>query len=140
MFLFILGVACYIIMLILIKQPDEYFGQVYNVHIINGFTNNSSLPLVVWCNADDGADMGGRALQERDEFSWSVKTTFWKSTQYLCTMKNDNQRRSFQAFQRRRDIQRCSPTRECFWLVKEDGFYFSNDEIYWRKDFSWTLN
>ncbi|CAN4120689.1 unnamed protein product [Withania somnifera] len=135
MFLIILGI--YIIALISIKQPDEYFEKIYNIHIINGFTNNSSLPLVVWCISSDRVDIGGRALQEHDEYSWSVKTTFWKNTQFLCTMKFDQQKRSFQAFQRK-DIQRCSPTRECFWLVKEDGFYFSNDEIYWRRDFSWT--
>uniref|UniRef100_A0A3Q7I985 S-protein homolog n=1 Tax=Solanum lycopersicum TaxID=4081 RepID=A0A3Q7I985_SOLLC len=135
-----LGLACYLMTLISIIQPDDYFEKIYNIHIINGFTNNSSVPLVVWCISSDNVDLGGRALQERDEFSWSVKSTFWKNTKFLCTMKFDNQRRSFQAFQRRRDIQRCYPTRECFWLVKEDGFYYSNDEIYWRKDFNWTLN
>ncbi|XP_009595483.1 S-protein homolog 21 [Nicotiana tomentosiformis] len=135
-FLLILGLASYVTF-ISIKQPYDYFGNIYNVHIINGFTNNSSLPLVVWCSSGDTGDIGGRALQERDDFSWSVKTKFWKNSQYVCTMKLDQKRRRFQAFYGSRDVQRCSPTKQCFWLVKEDGFYFSNDEIYWQKDFSW---
>ncbi|CAN4095678.1 unnamed protein product [Withania somnifera] len=129
-FLLILGLATYITFLSL-KQPPYhnyyYFGNnIYNIHIINGFTNNSSLPLIVWCSSG-----------ERDDFSWSVKTKFWKNTMYLCTMKLDQKRRKFEAFHGVRDVQRCNPTKHCFWLVKEDGFYFSNDEIYWKKDFSW---
>lgn len=142
-FLLILGLATYITFISLKQQPYHhnyyYFGNnIYNIHIINGFTNNSSLPLIVWCSSDDDSgDIGGRALQERDDFSWSVETKFWKNTMYFCTMKLDQKRRKFQAFHGNRDVQRCNPTNHCFWLVKEDGFYFSNDEIYWQKDFSW---
>nr|GMD70090.1 S-protein homolog 6-like [Ipomoea batatas] len=135
--LLIVGMATYIALIALSTQPDAYFGNVYGVHIINGFTNNSSLPLVVWCNSGDGDDIGGRALQERDDFSWSVKPTLWTNLLFSCTMKFDQQRRKFAAFSQGRDVSRCSPTRRCFWLVKEDGFYFSVDGINWRKDFSW---
>ncbi|KAK4732717.1 hypothetical protein R3W88_025705 [Solanum pinnatisectum] len=129
-FFIMLGLACYIMALISINQPDDYFEKIYNIHIINGFTNNSSVPLVVWCISSDNVDLGGRALQERDEFSWSVKSTFWKNTQFLF----------FKLFKEEGILKEVNPTRECFWLVKEDGFYYSNDEIYWRKDFNWTLN
>nr|GLL41245.1 uncharacterized protein LOC109176443 [Ipomoea trifida] len=135
--LLIVGMATYIALIALSTQPDAYFGNVYGVHIINGFTNNSSLPLVVWCNSGDGDDIGGRALQERDDFSWSVKPTLWTNFLFSCTMKFDRQRRKFAAFSQGRDVSRCSATRRCFWLVKEDGFYFSVDGINWRKDFSW---
>lgn len=51
-FIFILGLATYLTP-ISFTQPDDYFGNIINVHIVNGFTNNSSLPLVVWCISGD---------------------------------------------------------------------------------------
>ncbi|CAN0875635.1 Self-incompatibility protein S1 [Linum grandiflorum] len=112
--------------------------QKYDVRVINGFTNNSSLPLVIWCSSGDN-DLGGRALQEGDDFSWSLRTMFWDTNIIvLCTMKWDARRRKFDAFKVPRDVQRCSPTRKCSWLVREDGFYFSSDEVNWKKDFSWS--
>ncbi|KAH7573098.1 hypothetical protein ACOSP7_006538 [Xanthoceras sorbifolium] len=121
-----------------VLQPQHLYGIEYNVRVINGFTNNSSLPLVIWCSSGDGGDMGGRALQEGDDFSWSLKTNLWGSTNFLCTMKWDAARKRFDAFSVGRDSRRCyDPFRKCSWLVKEDGFYFSNDEVNWKKDFSW---
>ncbi|OAY28194.1 self-incompatibility protein S1 [Manihot esculenta] len=111
-------------------------GQDYDVRVINGFTNNSSLPLVIWCSSN-GRQLGARALQEGDDFSWSLRTNFWGDTHFLCTVKWDERRRLFYAFKVPRDIYRCSLFRKCSWLVREDGFYFSNDEINWKKDFSW---
>ncbi|XP_019166027.1 PREDICTED: uncharacterized protein LOC109161915 [Ipomoea nil] len=135
----ILALATYAAFISL-KQPDRYLGSVvYDVHVINGFSDNSSMPLVVWCSSSADDDIGGRALQEGDEFSWSVKTIFWANIKFRCTMKFDRRRRRFEAFRRSRDVERCNPTRHCFWLVKKDGFYFGNDGINWRKDFSWTM-
>ncbi|KAL0433076.1 UNVERIFIED_CONTAM: hypothetical protein Slati_2641900 [Sesamum latifolium] len=112
----------------------------YDVRIINGFSNNSSLPLVVWCVSEDTGDIGGRALQERDDYGWTVKTgLFWSSSRFLCTMKWDAKRKKFEAFRSSRDRYRCGACRQCFWLVKEDGFYFSNDDgVHWIKDFPWV--
>ncbi|KAL0392624.1 UNVERIFIED_CONTAM: hypothetical protein Sradi_2485200 [Sesamum radiatum] len=112
----------------------------YDVRIINGFSNNSSLPLVVWCVSEDEGDIGGRALQERDDYGWTVKTgLFWSSSRFICTMKWDGKRKKFEAFRSSRDRYRCGARRQCFWLVKEDGFYFSNDDgVHWIKDFPWV--
>ncbi|KAM1746342.1 hypothetical protein ACFX11_012982 [Malus domestica] len=118
-------------------EPHNFYGTEYNVRVINGFTNNSSLPLVIWC-ASQHSDLGGRALQEHEDFSWSLRTNLWSTTdRFKCTMKWDRIRRSFEAFKAPRDFQRCGPFRKCSWLVREDGFYFSNDEVSWKKDFSW---
>ncbi|CAI9290529.1 unnamed protein product [Lactuca saligna] len=121
-------------------QP-EYFsihGIRYHVRVVNGFTNNSSLPLIIWCASQDG-DIGGRALQEGDDFSWNTRHSFWTSTPaFSCTMKWDQIRKKFKAFQIHRDRSRCGVSRKCLWLVREDGFYFSNDEYNWVKDFSWS--
>ncbi|KAL2469549.1 Plant self-incompatibility protein S1 family [Abeliophyllum distichum] len=129
--LFILGLVSYAAFL------NNFANKSYDVRIINGFTNNSSLPLVVWCSSKDGGDIGGRALQERDDYSWSVKTGLWKTPQFICTIKWDSKRIKFDAFWLNRDRYRCGNYRQCVWLVKEDGFYFSNDEITWERDFSW---
>ncbi|XP_050219221.1 self-incompatibility protein S1-like [Mercurialis annua] len=120
-----------------LNQPERFAGIEYDVRVVNGFRNNSSLPLVIWCSSN-GDELGGRALQEGDDFSWSFKTNFWGTNHYLCTMKWDERRRKFDAFKVPRDIYRCSLFKKCSWLVTEDGFYFSNDEVNWKKDFSWS--
>ncbi|CAN0896820.1 hypothetical protein LINGRAHAP2_LOCUS18722 [Linum grandiflorum] len=113
--------------------------QEFDVRVINGFTNNSSLPLVIWCSSSRDNDMGGRALQEGDDFEWILRTGFWDrpAVRIVCTMKWDTKRRKFEAFKVPRDLRRCNPMRKCSWLVREDGFYFSSDEVNWKKDFSW---
>ncbi|KAB2625776.1 hypothetical protein D8674_017436 [Pyrus ussuriensis x Pyrus communis] len=127
----------FVVICMSILEPQNFYGTEYNVRVVNGFTNNSSLPLVIWC-ASQNSDLGGRALQEHDDFSWSLRTSLWGTTDlFKCTMKWDRIRRSFEAFKASRDIQRCGPLRKCSWLVREDGFYFSNDEVNWKKDFSW---
>ncbi|KAF5466189.1 hypothetical protein F2P56_016138 [Juglans regia] len=131
-----LAIALFVVFT-LISQPQHLNGMEYEVRVVNGFTDNSSLPLVIWCTSKDG-DMGGRALQEHDDFSWVVRTNFWgSSTHFFCTMKWDQKRKSFDAFKVPRDSYRCGLLRKCYWLVKEDGFYFSNDDVNWKKDFSW---
>lgn len=141
--LFLPTLALYIALLTL-KQQLSAAGRTYTVRIVNGFSNNSSLPLVVWCVGPRGVDIGGRALQERDDYSWSVQVGFgWSSarTRFVCTVKWDRRRRKFEAFRARRDEYRCGGGGggggQCLWLVKEDGFYFSNDGIKWIKDFAW---
>ncbi|XP_038875976.1 S-protein homolog 5-like isoform X1 [Benincasa hispida] len=121
-----------------IIHPDRFYlhDVVFEVRVINGFRNNSSLPLVIWCSSKE-SDLGGRALQEHDDFSWKVTTKLWKSNQFSCTMKWDAKRRSFDAFKVPRDFYRCGNFKKCSWLVTEDGFYFSPDEVNWKKDFQW---
>ncbi|XP_057783592.1 S-protein homolog 31-like [Salvia miltiorrhiza] len=135
--LFLISCTMYITLLTL-KQHLSMAGRTYDVRIINGFTNNSSLALVVWCAAADGGDIGGRALQERDDYSWSVKVgPLWSSARFVCTLKWDAKRRKFDAFRASRDRYRCGHGGQCLWLVKEDGFYFSNDGATWIKNFAW---
>ncbi|XP_002865598.2 S-protein homolog 6 [Arabidopsis lyrata subsp. lyrata] len=124
------------IMITLMLQPQTMLlGEEYDVRVINNFRDNSSLPLVIWCTSPQG-DLGGRALQEGDDFEWTVKIDLW-SAEYTCTMKWNTKRKRFEAFKVSRDSNRCGSTKKCSWSVREDGFYFSNDEVYWTKDFSW---
>ncbi|KAI4338180.1 hypothetical protein L6164_016524 [Bauhinia variegata] len=133
----ILGLASFIIAISTIQPAAEYLlGSEYEVRVINGFKDNSSLPLVIWCSSED-ADLGGRALQEHDDFSWKMKTNLWSCNHMKCTMKWDQTRKSFEAFKASRDTYRCGPLKRCFWMVTENGFYISNDEVNWNKDFSW---
>ncbi|KAI4346074.1 hypothetical protein L6164_013156 [Bauhinia variegata] len=133
----ILTLCSFIIVISTIEPAAEYIlGSEYEVRVINGFTDNSSLPLVIWCASED-ADLGGRALQEHDDFSWKMKTGFWSSNCMTCTMKWDQIRKRFEAFKASRDNYRCGPLKRCFWMVTQNGFYFSNDEVNWNKDFSW---
>lgn len=126
--------------LALLSPPGQRYlepGTVYEVRVVNGFTDNSSLAVVIWCSSEHG-DMGGRALQEGDDFSWRVRTDyFWGTPNYLCTVKWDRKRKKFHAFRVSRDVFRCGPLKKCSWLVTQNGFFFSNDEVNWTKDFSW---
>lgn len=130
-----------IIFIITIREPEYLYGTKYDVRVVNGFTSNSSMPLVIWCATPEN-DMGGRALQEGDDYSWSQTTGFLSvvggNNRVFCTLKWDQKRKKFDAFHVSRDTHRCSPFKMCFWLVKEDGFYFSNDGLLYHKDFSWT--
>ncbi|KAH6768399.1 hypothetical protein C2S51_013735 [Perilla frutescens var. frutescens] len=136
--LFLISFAAYMAVIVM-KQHSTLGNRIYDVRIINGFTNNSSLPLVVWCVAADGENIGGRALQERDDYSWSVEVGLLirSSTRFVCTLKWDAMRKKFEAFRATRDRYRCGATAQCLWLVKEDGFYFSNNGVHWIKDFPW---
>ncbi|QCD77360.1 S-protein homolog 5 [Vigna unguiculata] len=134
----ILCVASSIIMVMATVQRARFLlgTNDYYVRVINGFTDNSSVPLVIWCSSEE-MDLGGRALQEHDDFSWVMRPSFWSSNRMKCTMKWDSTRKSFEAFKASRDTERCGIHRTCSWMVTQDGFYFSNDEVNWRKDFLW---
>ncbi|KAI4311357.1 hypothetical protein MLD38_036261 [Melastoma candidum] len=128
----------------LILRPGSSYRVEYDVRVINGFRDNSSMPLVIWCASSDEDDMGGRALQEGDDYGWSVVVTelIWGynaagPSLFRCTMKRDAARKTFDAFVVGADSARCWSTRKCWWLVKEDGFYFGNDEVSWQKQFPW---
>ncbi|KAL1213490.1 putative S-protein4 [Cardamine amara subsp. amara] len=125
------------IIFLLVKPETMSLGEEYDVRVINNFRDNSSLPLVIWCTSPQG-DLGGRALQEGDDFGWTAKIDIWSlRTEYTCTMKWNLKRKRFEAFKGSRDSDRCGSTKKCSWSVREDGFYFSSDEVYWTKDFSW---
>lgn len=137
-FFVILCFASSIIIVMGVMQRAQYLfsSDEYQVKVINGFTDNSSVPLVIWCSSDE-VDLGGRGLQEHDDFSWFMKPNFWSTNRMKCTMKWGNIRKSFDAFKASRDIDRCGIHRICSWRVTQDGFFFSNDEVNWKKDFTW---
>ncbi|KAJ0806807.1 putative plant self-incompatibility S1 [Helianthus annuus] len=130
-----------VFMYIKYHKTEHYFsiqGVTYQIRVVNGFTNNSSEPLVIWCTSQDGVDMGGRALQEGDDYTWYARLTFWTPAPgYSCTIKWDQTRKTFETFQGHQGRHRCGTRRKCLWLIKEDGIYFGNDESNWVKDFSW---
>ncbi|XP_057757427.1 uncharacterized protein LOC130976554 [Arachis stenosperma] len=121
-----------------IERANYLFGNnEYYVQVINGFSDNSSVPLVIWCSSEE-MDLGGRALQEHDDFSWTMRPSFWGGNNEMkCTMKWDSTRRSFDAFMASRDTHRCGAYRMCYWMVTQDGFFFSNDQVNWSMDFLW---
>ncbi|MED6110285.1 hypothetical protein PIB30_041561 [Stylosanthes scabra] len=119
------------------KNFSLFGNNEYYVQVINGFSDNSSVPLVIWCSSEE-MDLGGRALQEHDDFSWIMRPGFWGGNNEMkCTMKWDTTRRSFDAFMASRDTHRCGAYRMCYWMVTQDGFFFSNDQVNWSMDFLW---
>nr|GEV55435.1 ribonuclease H-like domain-containing protein [Tanacetum cinerariifolium] len=125
--------ASYIVFMSIKHHQPEYFsinGITYQVRVVNGFTSNSSLPLVIWCASQDGDIIGGRALQEGDDLAWDTTLSFWTSNPaFTCTMKWDRTRKKFDAFRVYQDGTKCGNLRKCSWLVKEDGVFRSCEEI-----------
>ncbi|KAJ0254701.1 hypothetical protein HA466_0105710 [Hirschfeldia incana] len=82
-------------------QPHTLsLGEEYDVRVINSFRDNSSLPLVIWCTSPQG-DLGGRALQEGDDFRWTARIELWSwMAEYTCTMKWELKRKRFEAFKK----------------------------------------
>ncbi|KAK9072437.1 hypothetical protein SSX86_008871 [Deinandra increscens subsp. villosa] len=130
--------ASLILIIFINYQHISTQGIRYEIRVVNGFTNNSSLPLVIWCTSHDGGDIGGRALQEGDDYTWYLRLSFWiPAPAYSCTVKWDRARMRFEAFKVHRDRNRCGMARKCLWLVKEDGIYFINHQSNWIKELSW---
>ncbi|EFH59754.1 Plant self-incompatibility S1 [Arabidopsis thaliana x Arabidopsis arenosa] len=135
--LMLIAISLTIIFTLILQPQTMFLGEEFDVRVINSFRDNSSLPLVIWCTSPQG-DLGGRALQEGDDFEWTAKIDLWSwMAEYTCTMKWNSKRKRFEAFKVSRDSNRCGSTKKCSWSVREDGFYFSSDEVYWTKDFSW---
>ncbi|KAL5542508.1 hypothetical protein UlMin_010218 [Ulmus minor] len=136
-FIFYLTILIFFLSIIPKREFFSFHGTEFEVRVINGFSDNSSLPLVIWCSSED-SDLGGHALQERDDFSWRLRTNFWNNQRFICTMKWDQRKKRFEVFKMPRDVRHCSLLRKCSWLVTENGFYFSSDEVNCKKDFSWS--
>lgn len=111
------------------------FGLKYNVHIINGFENHSK-SLIVHCRSKED-DLGEHELKVGQEVFWHFKVRFDGSTLFYCDVKQDKQKKHFDAFNATIEGSECAENGKCYWLVTEAGFYFSSDNFTWWKKFGW---
>ncbi|XVF29186.1 hypothetical protein REPUB_Repub15cG0098500 [Reevesia pubescens] len=59
--------------------------------------------------------------------------TRWPDRPYICKAENGSKKGHWLAFDPLRDVLH----EDVFWLVREDGFYFSYDQSNWKKINGW---
>ena len=73
--------------------------------------------LLLHCKfADD--DLGVQHLHPHDNFSWSFKNNFFRTTLFHCSFQWESVLHRFDIYKANRDINICYL---CSWVVREDG-------------------
>ena len=105
--------------------------QKYSVHIANNLPNNAS-SLDLQCQSKDD-DVGFHILQMYEEFHWEFYIGSWEtsSSVYSCQFWWAERNKSFVVFHHDIAFRYCTTgffglVNDCYWYVKEDGFYLSN--------------
>ncbi|KAL2469550.1 Plant self-incompatibility protein S1 family [Abeliophyllum distichum] len=99
----------------------------YDVHVVNGLPDSPN-PLWVHC-ASGNDDLGERILHENEDFHWHFRDGILGRTLFFCHFWWGSKQRSFEVFH---NPEKCEfgygrhDHNPCYWLVKPDGFYFSN--------------
>ncbi|KAI5649947.1 hypothetical protein M9H77_35952 [Catharanthus roseus] len=70
-------------------------------------------------------DLRFHDLLVHQEFNWSFNMNFQGTTLFFCHFWWANKDKSFEVFNRDIGTNYCSTN--CYWFVKEDGFYFIDD-------------
>lgn len=118
-------------------SPNIYLDR-FTVYI----GNNDVANLHAHCHSFDD-DIGDKALLPNQQFHWSFKQNFLYSTFFSCNFSSLSTNREliktvvFNVFDFDISIECRAGTRNCHWLAKDDGFYFSLD----NKPFpdGWTM-
>ncbi|CAK7342113.1 unnamed protein product [Dovyalis caffra] len=99
--------------------------QKYNVHIVNGLSQNKTL--LVHCKSKDD-DLGVHNLAVGLEFRWSFKVNAFSTTLFWCYLGPSNDSHAaFTAFKDKEKItDSCDDDNNCFWIAKDDGVYLRN--------------
>ncbi|KAM7462284.1 hypothetical protein LguiA_030405 [Lonicera macranthoides] len=113
------------------------------VHIVNGLPDNTWW-LVFRCQSKDD-DLGYHQLLVGQEYYWKFRVNFFRTTLFFCHFYWENKDKIFNVFKASTAFPDCSPVHDdpprCFWLVKDDGFYFSKkmvdpNSLDWEKLYS----
>ncbi|KAK4852477.1 hypothetical protein QYF36_024524 [Acer negundo] len=116
------------------SSVDASLGK-YTVHITNGFYYNEK-PLVIHCWSEDD-DLGEHTLWKNDEFHFSFKESFFRWTHFYCEMRHDKKFKQIDVYDDKKERIKCTYTLTCYWIVDEDGFFFSINNKFWSKIYDW---
>ncbi|KAK3040761.1 hypothetical protein RJ639_029283 [Escallonia herrerae] len=117
------------------------------VHIVNALPDRSHL-LSANCSCTDIIyDPGNRTLNSGDDFHWSFSTHIIDILSYFCSFEWNSKRQFVEVFSTHPTFKWCkgkdSAPVDCYWFVRGDGFYVSNDynkdPREWKKAFNCTL-
>ncbi|KAE8731884.1 putative Leucine-rich repeat receptor-like protein kinase family protein [Hibiscus syriacus] len=114
----------------------------YHIHITNDLPTSeseSSKPsLYLHCKSKN-KDLGEKGMVQHEDYTWDTKINVFRTTLFFChAVWVNHKERYFVAFKATRDEDRCMVYHfSCLWSVKEDGIYFSNDQLTWTNAYPW---
>ncbi|XAR48894.1 hypothetical protein NMG60_11031874, partial [Bertholletia excelsa] len=120
-----------------LSQQDDsnFFLERADVHVINRLPSQ----LKIHCRSKDN-DLGERALNKDQEFSWKFKTNIFGTTLYWCNFTWGAKFTSFDVFNKtvKPGCQdNIGIKMHCYWEVRSDGFYFSRNNKDYQKACGW---
>ncbi|XAR62730.1 hypothetical protein NMG60_11017590 [Bertholletia excelsa] len=115
-------------------QRPGILTRPYRVHIFDNLDAGSG-PLTVRCKSKDD-DLGLRNLYPGNDYSWHFNERFLGETLFFCRFWWMKKTISFTVFHDQ-EAHDCNYTVDCYWSVRVDGFYFSNNMKSWKKRYDW---
>ncbi|KAI5678833.1 hypothetical protein M9H77_09783 [Catharanthus roseus] len=95
----------------------------YTVHVINNLPSNQFLLKIHCASGDD--DLGFHDLSVNQDFNWTFNMNIFGTTLFFCHFWWSNKDKAFEVFNHDIGTKNCATN--CYWLVREDGFYFTDD-------------
>lgn len=103
----------------------------YKIIVLNDIIQKNAAPLKVHCQSKDN-DLGYHILPFARDLDWSFRANFWATTRFYCHFWWGRKQRAFDVFYDGWS-EFCDAPKDsidnrnyCFWVVRTDGFYFSN--------------
>lgn len=115
--------SCILLILFLVhKTKATSWLLKHEVHIYSELPKDSK-PLTVQCKSKDD-DLGNHTLYTGQEFNWHFRSNFFITTLFYCNFWWESKQSSFKVF----DASWFSNTYMDNYVVRADGFYYSDDE------------
>lgn len=106
----------------------------FRVHIINALSHDI-LNLHCYSYNDD---LGEHTLGVGGDFTFKFGQSPIYVTRFWCDMKyGSSHSTTVDVWTAKIGDKHCCHTRECFWSVREDGFYLSDNNQSWVKWYNW---
>ncbi|GKA86190.1 plant self-incompatibility S1 [Tanacetum coccineum] len=115
----------FLVSLYLVHTSDAVcFQLIWDLHITNGISNSD---ITIHPTDKDGHDDGEHVLHANEKFDWRFCEKFIGSTTWHSSFIWGEQQTYFPVFNDkwRKHCGKLRGAEECFWLVKEEGFYIS---------------
>ena len=111
-----------------ILQNVQVFAihEPYDVIIASGLPNTSPL-LRIHCASKDN-NLGFHDLRPNEQFTWHFRMNYWWTTKFFCHFWWGSKDTAFDVMSFSFARHHCGVEKsgnKCYWLVKEDGFYFA---------------
>ncbi|CAA0839958.1 Plant self-incompatibility protein S1 family [Striga hermonthica] len=109
--------------------------QTYRVYVINNFSYDTN-ELMIHCKSGDD-DLGYHFLSQYGSWHWKFRVDLFGSTLFFCRVQWGELETSFTVFDTDYISSKCEGTSTCFWSLREDGIYFSCDDLNYVQRYIW---